>query len=80
MFDGSGFFCACEMAGFEGEAMAENVAADGLSAVASSVLQFNTAPVGSETVHGRDYLVALRFVEVDGGVFCCPECRVNTDE
>ncbi|WP_435316860.1 hypothetical protein [Haloarchaeobius sp. TZWSO28] len=77
VFDGSGFFCACETAGFEGEAMASNVAADGLAALAGSVLLLNTAPMGTETVDGGDYVVAPRFVEGDGQVFCSPECQVD---
>ncbi|WP_439028393.1 hypothetical protein [Haloarchaeobius sp. DT45] len=80
VFDASGFFYACETTGFVGEAMASDLAEDGLSVLADSVLELNIAPDGGETVDASDYVVAPRFVEMDEQVFCSPECEAAPSE
>ncbi|WP_435334736.1 hypothetical protein [Haloarchaeobius sp. TZWWS8] len=80
VFDGGGFFATAERGGTTAEAMAADVAAEGVTAVADSVLLLSSQSRPVETVDGGDFVRTPRFVEEPKRAFCSPECQVAFHE
>ncbi|WP_435361401.1 hypothetical protein [Haloarchaeobius sp. DFWS5] len=77
VFDGVAFFTSCGRSSEDGEAVAADVAADGVAAVADSRLLLTANPRLTQAVDGRDFVRAPRFVEEADRAFCSPECRAG---